>query len=133
MPGFLKVLPPIAYRDRFAFWEEANRFAAQSFEDVIMNEDPETVAGIRVEPIGNTGGIITPTEEYFRIPSTVFQFGDIADLAVIVFVSDISQGEKFPFDRVLRQESRFSDAEGGFIRVVPAGFGLSPCGARNIE
>ena len=93
MPGFLKVLPPTAYRDRFASWEEANRFAAQSFEDVIINEDPATVAGVLVEPIGNTGGIITPTEEYFRIPSTVFQFGDIADLAVIVFVSDISQGK----------------------------------------
>ena len=37
------------------------------FEDVIVNEDPDTVAGIIVEPIGNTGGIITPTDEYFRI------------------------------------------------------------------
>jgi adenosylmethionine-8-amino-7-oxononanoate aminotransferase len=37
------------------------------FEDVIRNEDPETVAGIIVEPIGNTGGIITPTDEYFQI------------------------------------------------------------------
>ena len=36
-------------------------------EDVIVNEDPETVAGFIVEPIGNTGGIITPTEEYFQI------------------------------------------------------------------
>src|SRR3954454_16583713 len=67
MPGFLKVMTPNAYRDRFASWEEANRFAAESFEHVIVHEDPETVAGILVEPIGNTGGIITPTEEYFRI------------------------------------------------------------------
>ncbi len=65
--GFLKVFPPTFYRDRFPSWEEANRFAAQSFEDVILQEDPDTVAGILVEPIGNTGGIITPTEEYFRI------------------------------------------------------------------
>ena len=67
MGGFLKVLPPTAYRDRFATWEEANRFAARSFEDVIVHEDPATVAGVIVEPIGNTGGIITPTPEYFRI------------------------------------------------------------------
>jgi adenosylmethionine-8-amino-7-oxononanoate aminotransferase len=67
MSGFLKVAPPSAYRDRFPTWEEANRFAARAFEDVIVNEDPATVAGIIVEPIGNTGGIITPTEEYFRI------------------------------------------------------------------
>jgi adenosylmethionine-8-amino-7-oxononanoate aminotransferase len=67
MAGFLKVFPPTHYRDRFSSWEEANRFAAESVEDVILQEDPDTVAGVIVEPIGNTGGIITPTEEYFRI------------------------------------------------------------------
>jgi adenosylmethionine-8-amino-7-oxononanoate aminotransferase len=67
MAGFLKVFPPSHYRDRFASWDEANRFAAESVEDVILQEDPDTVAGVIVEPVGNTGGIITPTEEYFRI------------------------------------------------------------------
>ncbi len=67
MPGFLKVFPPTYYRDRFSSWEECNRFCAQLFEDVIVNEDPDTVAGLIVEPIGNTGGIVTPTEEYFHI------------------------------------------------------------------
>ena len=65
--GFLKVFPPSFYRDRFSTWEEANRFAARSVEDVIVHEDPDTVAGFLVEPVGNTGGIITPTEEYFQI------------------------------------------------------------------
>ncbi|MFN0165141.1 MAG: aspartate aminotransferase family protein [Bryobacteraceae bacterium] len=67
MGGFLKVFPPTYYRDRFPTWEEANRFAARAFEDVIVAEDPETVAAVILEPIGNTGGIITPTEEYFQI------------------------------------------------------------------
>lgn len=67
MGGFLKVFPPTHYRGRFATWEECNRFAAQTVEDVILHEDPETVAGFLVEPIGNTGGIITPTPEYFQI------------------------------------------------------------------
>ena len=67
MGGFPKVFPPTHYRDRFSSWEEANRFAAESFEDVILHEDPDTIAGVIVEPIGNTGGIITPTSEYFRI------------------------------------------------------------------
>ncbi len=67
MAGFLKVFPPTHYRDRFSSWEECNRFAAQAVEDVIVNEDPETVAGFLVEPVGNTGGIITPTDEYFRM------------------------------------------------------------------
>jgi adenosylmethionine-8-amino-7-oxononanoate aminotransferase len=65
--GFLKVFPPSYYRDMFSTWEEANRFAARSVEDVIVHEDPETVAGFLVEPVGNTGGIITPTKEYFQI------------------------------------------------------------------
>jgi len=67
MAGFVKVFPPSYYRDRFATWEDANRFAAESVEDAIIAEDPETVAGVIVEPIGNTGGIITPTAEYFQI------------------------------------------------------------------
>ncbi|MGA8593233.1 MAG: aspartate aminotransferase family protein [Bryobacteraceae bacterium] len=67
MDGFLKVFPPSHYRDHFPTWEEANRFAACSVEDVILHEDPSTVAGFLVEPVGNTGGIITPTQEYFEI------------------------------------------------------------------
>jgi adenosylmethionine-8-amino-7-oxononanoate aminotransferase len=67
MPGFLKVPPPTWYRRYFSDWEECNRFAARAFEDVIVQEDPETVAAVIVEPIGNTGGIITPTPEYFAI------------------------------------------------------------------
>ena len=66
-PGFLKVFPPTHYRDRFGDWDEANRFAAQQFEDVIISEDPATVAGIILEPVSNTGGIITPTDEYFQL------------------------------------------------------------------
>src|SRR4030095_10901477 len=39
MPGFLKVFPPSHYRDDFDSWEDANRFAAQTFEDVVLRED----------------------------------------------------------------------------------------------
>jgi len=82
MAGFLKVFPPTWYRDRFDSWEECNRFSARMFEDVIRNEDPETVAGIIVEPIGNTGGIITPTAEYFQI------LREIADRYNVVLIFD---------------------------------------------
>jgi len=67
LTGFPKVFPPNYYRERFDSWEECNRFCAQMFEDVIKLEDPATVAGALVEPIGNTGGTITPTEEYYRM------------------------------------------------------------------
>jgi len=82
MSGFLKVFPPTYYRDRFATWEECNRFCARMFEDIIINEDPETVAGIIVEPIGNTGGIITPTDEYFQI------LRDICDRYHVMLIYD---------------------------------------------
>lgn len=67
VPGFLKAFSPIQLRDRFASWEQANRFCAGLFEQIILNENPETVAAVLVEPICNTGGIVTPTEEYFAI------------------------------------------------------------------
>ena len=67
LTGFVKVFPPSYYRDRFATWEECNRFCARMIEDVILHEDPDTVAGVILEPIGNTGGIITPNAEYFQI------------------------------------------------------------------
>jgi len=67
MAGFLKVFSPIQLRDRFSSWEETNRFCARMFEDVIVSEGPETIAGIILEPICNTGGIVTPTEEYFQM------------------------------------------------------------------
>ena len=82
MDGFLKVFPPSYYRDRFPTWEEANRFAAQSLEDVILLEDPETVAAFIVEPIGNTGGIITPTTEYFQM------IRDICDRHDVLLIFD---------------------------------------------
>ena len=67
MAGFLKVVSPIQYRDRFSSWQETNRFCARMVEDVILNENPDTVAGVILEPICNTGGIVTPTDEYFQI------------------------------------------------------------------
>ncbi|HUO32057.1 MAG TPA: aminotransferase class III-fold pyridoxal phosphate-dependent enzyme [Bryobacteraceae bacterium] len=82
MAGFLKVFPPTHYRGQFATWDECNRFAAGTVEDVIVNEDPETVAGVIVEPVGNTGGIITPTAEYFQI------LRDICDRHRVMLIFD---------------------------------------------
>ena len=67
MGGFLKVFSPLHYRDRMPSWEEANRFSARTIEDVIVGEDPETIAGVIIEPISNTGGIVTPTDEFFQM------------------------------------------------------------------
>ncbi|MBV7327157.1 aminotransferase class III-fold pyridoxal phosphate-dependent enzyme [Chloroflexi bacterium TSY] len=80
--GFVKVFPPTYYRDRFSSWEECNRFCAQMIEDVIIHEDPDTVAAVALEPIGNTGGTITPTDEYFQI------IRDICDRYNVLLIYD---------------------------------------------
>jgi adenosylmethionine-8-amino-7-oxononanoate aminotransferase len=67
-PGFLHVFPPTCYRCPFGKkYPECGITCATIVNDVIEMEDPATVAAIIVEPIGHTGGIIDPPEEYLRL------------------------------------------------------------------
>jgi adenosylmethionine-8-amino-7-oxononanoate aminotransferase len=68
LAGFMHVMPPTCYRCPFG---QSERYpggccllCAKAFDDMIEMEGPETVAAVIVEPIGNTGGIITPPPEY---------------------------------------------------------------------
>jgi adenosylmethionine-8-amino-7-oxononanoate aminotransferase len=67
-PGFLHVFPPTCYRCPFGkTYRECGITCANLVNDVIEMEDPATVAAVIVEPIGHTGGIIDPPEEYLPI------------------------------------------------------------------
>src|SRR6266852_3479850 len=67
-PGFLHVFPPTCYRCPFGkSYPECGITCATIVNDVIEMEDPATVAAIIVEPIGHTGGIIDPPEEYLPL------------------------------------------------------------------
>ena len=67
-PGFLHVFPPTCYRCPFGKeYRECGITCATIINDVIEMEDPATVAAIMVEPIGHTGGIIDPPEEYLPL------------------------------------------------------------------
>src|SRR5579864_8784437 len=67
-PGFIKVFPPTCYRCPFGKTHpQCDITCATLVDDVIDMEDPATVAAIIVEPIGHTGGIIDPPEEYLPI------------------------------------------------------------------
>ena len=67
-PGFLHVFPPTCYRCPFGkTYPDCGITCATIVEDVIEMEDPATVAAILVEPIGHTGGVIDPPEEYLPI------------------------------------------------------------------
>jgi adenosylmethionine-8-amino-7-oxononanoate aminotransferase len=67
-PGFLHVFPPTCYRCPFGKqYPDCAITCATIVNDVIEMEDPSTVAAVIVEPIGHTGGIIDPPEEYLPI------------------------------------------------------------------
>ncbi|MBI3923469.1 MAG: aspartate aminotransferase family protein [Armatimonadetes bacterium] len=68
LSGAVRVHPPTCYRCPFEkTYPECAVFCARTVEDTIRMEGPDTVAAVLMEPIGNTGGIITPPEEYFPI------------------------------------------------------------------
>jgi adenosylmethionine-8-amino-7-oxononanoate aminotransferase len=67
-PGFLHVFPPTCYRCPFGKqYNECGITCATLIGNVIEMEDPATVAAVIVEPIGHTGGVIDPPEEYLPI------------------------------------------------------------------
>src|SRR5579862_5448432 len=67
-PGFLHVFPPTCYRCPFGkTYPDCGVTCATIVGDVIDMEDAATVAAVMVEPIGHTGGIIDPPEEYLPI------------------------------------------------------------------
>lgn len=67
-PGFVHVFPPTCYRCPFGQeYPGCGITCASIIERVIEMEDPDTVAAIMVEPIGHTGGVIDPPNEYLPI------------------------------------------------------------------
>jgi adenosylmethionine-8-amino-7-oxononanoate aminotransferase len=67
-PGFIHVFPPTCYRCPFGKkYGDCGITCATLINDVIEMEDPATVAAVMVEPIGHTGGIIDPPDEYLPL------------------------------------------------------------------
>jgi adenosylmethionine-8-amino-7-oxononanoate aminotransferase len=67
-PGFIHVFPPTCYRCPFGkTYPSCELTCATVIGDVIELEDPATVAAVLVEPIGHTGGVIDPPEEYLPL------------------------------------------------------------------
>ena len=66
--GHLHTYPPYCYRCPYEkTYPECEVFCARTIRQMIEWEDPRSVAAIIVEPISNTGGIITPPPEYLKI------------------------------------------------------------------
>jgi adenosylmethionine-8-amino-7-oxononanoate aminotransferase len=68
LQGFVHVWPPTCYRCPLGLnYPHCGIRCATIIEDTIVMEGAETVAAVILEPIGNTGGIITPPPEYLPI------------------------------------------------------------------
>ena len=65
--GFLHTYPPYCYRCPYEkTYPGCDVFCARTVRTMIEWEDPRSIAALIVEPISNTGGIITPPPEYLK-------------------------------------------------------------------
>jgi adenosylmethionine-8-amino-7-oxononanoate aminotransferase len=66
--GHLHTYPPYCYRCPYEkTYPDCQVFCARTLRTMIEWEDPRSIAAIIVEPISNTGGIVTPPPEYLKI------------------------------------------------------------------
>ena len=65
-PGFVEVPHCLAYRDPRGGDPDYGVQAAKDIEKVILEEDPDTVGALCIEPITAGGGVIPPPEGYLE-------------------------------------------------------------------
>jgi len=83
MQGFVHVWPPTCYRCPFGLsYPGCGIRCATIVEETIELEGPETVAALILEPIGNTGGVVTPPPEYLPI------LRDVCDRHEVLLIFD---------------------------------------------
>lgn len=77
-PGFLEMPHCCCYRCPFdKTYGECDIECATAFEDVIIENDPETIGGVILEPITAGGGVILPVPEYFPIIKAICEKYDV--------------------------------------------------------
>lgn len=68
LEGFVHIPPPHCFRCPYGLTrDDCDCLCARMLEYTIEREGPESVAGFIIEPISNTGGIITPPPEYHAL------------------------------------------------------------------
>lgn len=66
--GYVKVHPPTCFRCPYRLSHPScGILCAKMLETTVISEGAESVAAFMIEPIGNTGGIVTPPPEYLPI------------------------------------------------------------------
>ncbi len=83
LTGFIHTFPPICFHCRYEKkYPQCGIFCARTIERVVEFEGPESVAALIIEPIGNTGGIVIPPDEYLPL------LREICDRHGIVLIFD---------------------------------------------
>lgn len=68
LSGFVHLPPPYCFRCPYGLtYPPCCMLCANMLEYTIQREGPDSIAAMIVEPISNTGGIVTPPDEYFQI------------------------------------------------------------------
>ena len=57
--------------------ENFTKRIAKNLEDIILKEDPETIAGFVAEPVQGAGGVIPPSKNYFDLIQPILKKYDI--------------------------------------------------------
>ena len=65
-PGFVAVPHCLEYRSQWGDVEDYGLRAADAIEEVILQEGPETVGGLILEPVTAGGGVIVPPKGYWE-------------------------------------------------------------------
>ena len=76
-PGFVEMPHCLEYRSQFGDVPDYGVRAARELERVILEEGPDTVGGVVLEPITAGGGVITPPEGYWETIQAICKRYDV--------------------------------------------------------
>jgi taurine---2-oxoglutarate transaminase len=83
MPGVVRVLDPYCYRCPFGQKESSCHLeCAKQIEEVIMYENPDTVAAVMIESVTGSNGVFIPPKAYYE------EVRRICDKNKVLFIAD---------------------------------------------
>ena len=121
VPGAVKVAHTDEYRGGGCGHEDECRCPAEEIERAILQQGPETVAAVFLEPVQNSGGCYVPPDGYFQ------RVRDICDAHGVLLVSDEvicgfgRLGHMFGADRFGYQPDMITMAKGLTSGYAPLG------------
>jgi adenosylmethionine-8-amino-7-oxononanoate aminotransferase len=122
VPNFVHIPTCYPYRQEGAKpGETAGQTAARLLEEAILREGPDTVAGFIAEPIHGGGGVMYPTEDYFRLVREVCNRHGVLFIADEVITGFCRTGKWFALEHWNVLPDMMSFAKGVSSGYLPLG------------